>query len=44
MVHGIHMAFLVLGALTLLSSGVFGFLQPEDGDSVSRHRPPELSS
>jgi EmrB/QacA subfamily drug resistance transporter len=40
MVHGIHMAFLVLGGLTLLSSAVFGALRAEDGDSVSRHHVP----
>ncbi len=38
MVHGIHLAFLALGALTVVSAGVFRELRPEDGDSVSRHR------
>jgi EmrB/QacA subfamily drug resistance transporter len=37
MIHGIHLAFLVLGGLTVLSSVVFGALRQEDGDSVSRH-------
>jgi EmrB/QacA subfamily drug resistance transporter len=37
MIHGIHLAFLVLGALTVLSAGIFGELHNEDGDSVSRH-------
>jgi EmrB/QacA subfamily drug resistance transporter len=35
MVHGIHMAFLTLGLLTVLSSLVFRHLRPEDGMSVS---------
>jgi MFS family permease len=37
MIHGIHLAFLVLGALTLLSAGVFIELKKDDGDSVSQH-------
>jgi EmrB/QacA subfamily drug resistance transporter len=37
MIHGIHVAFLVLGALTILSSLVFRELRKEDGDNVSRH-------
>jgi hypothetical protein len=37
MIHGIHLAFLVLGGLTVLSSAVFAELREEDGDSVSRH-------
>ena len=37
MIHGIHDAFLVLGALTILSSLVFRELRKEDGDNVSRH-------
>jgi len=37
MVHGIHLAFLVLGGLTVLSAGIFSELHKEDGDSVSRH-------
>src|SRR5208337_785993 len=37
MIHGIHKAFLVLGALTILSSMVFRELRKEDGDSVSQH-------
>jgi EmrB/QacA subfamily drug resistance transporter len=39
MIHGIHHAFLCLGGLTVLSALVFHELQPEDGDSVSRHKP-----
>jgi EmrB/QacA subfamily drug resistance transporter len=38
MIHGIHLAFLVLGSLTVLSAGVFHELHREDGDSVSRHK------
>jgi len=37
MIHGIHLAFLVLGGLTILSAGIFSELHREDGDSVSRH-------
>jgi hypothetical protein len=38
MMHGIHLAFLVLGGLTVLSAVVFQELRTEDGDSVSQHR------
>jgi hypothetical protein len=38
MTHGIHLAFLVLGAVTVLSAAVFGELRQEDGDSVSQHK------
>ncbi len=37
MIHGIHLAFLVLGGLTVLSAGIFGQLRRDDGDSVSHH-------
>jgi EmrB/QacA subfamily drug resistance transporter len=37
MTHGIHLAFITLGAMTVLSAGVFGELSEGDGDSVSRH-------
>jgi MFS family permease len=37
MIHGIHLAFLVLGGLTLLSAGVFVELKKDDGDNVSQH-------
>jgi hypothetical protein len=37
MIHGIHLAFLALGGLTVLSAAIFGELHAEDGDSVSRH-------
>jgi MFS family permease len=36
-VHGIHSALLVLGALTALSTLIFRELRPDDGASVSRH-------
>ena len=38
MIHGIHQAFLVLGAMTVLSTIVFSELKQGDGDSVSRHQ------
>jgi MFS family permease len=37
MVHGTHEAFIVLGALTSLSSIVFFMLKPTDGANVSLH-------
>jgi len=37
-VHGIHEAFLCLGALTIVSALVFRELKPDDGDNVSRHK------
>jgi EmrB/QacA subfamily drug resistance transporter len=37
MIHGLHQAFFVLGALTLASTIVFWELQAEDGDNVSQH-------
>ncbi len=37
MIHGIHRAFLVLGALTILSALVFRELKNDDGNTVSRH-------
>ncbi|MGD1091171.1 MAG: DHA2 family efflux MFS transporter permease subunit [Bryobacteraceae bacterium] len=36
MIHGIHQAFLVLGALTIFSTIVFSELKSGDGDAVSR--------
>jgi MFS family permease len=41
MLHGIHEALLVIGALTVLSTVVFGGLHATDGDNVSRHHDPE---
>ncbi len=38
MIHGIHLAFLVLGGLTVLSAGIFRELHVDDGDSVSQHK------
>jgi EmrB/QacA subfamily drug resistance transporter len=38
MIHAIHRAFLVLGALTVLSTIVFCGLKSGDGDSVSQHK------
>jgi EmrB/QacA subfamily drug resistance transporter len=37
MIHGVHQAFLVLGALTVLSTIVFRELKSGDGDDVSQH-------
>jgi EmrB/QacA subfamily drug resistance transporter len=38
MILGIHRAFLVLGALTVLSTIIFRELKSGDGDSVSQHK------
>ena len=38
MIHGIHLAFLVLGAWTILSAVIFRELKSEDGDMVSQHK------
>jgi MFS family permease len=38
MIHGIHRAFLVLGALTVFSTLIFKDLKSGDGDSVSQHK------
>jgi len=38
MIHGIHLAFLCLGGLTVLSAIVFRELKDEDGDTVSLHK------
>jgi EmrB/QacA subfamily drug resistance transporter len=37
LLHGIHIALLVLGAMTVLSAAVFRELKPGDGDNVSQH-------
>jgi EmrB/QacA subfamily drug resistance transporter len=37
MIHGIHLAFLALGTLTVLSTFIFGDLKKGDGDNVSQH-------
>jgi MFS family permease len=44
MIHGIHLAFLVLGALTIASTAVFTTLRNDDGEAVSRHRSAELQA
>jgi EmrB/QacA subfamily drug resistance transporter len=36
-IHGIHHAFVALGALTVLSTLVFRALQADDGSSISQH-------
>jgi EmrB/QacA subfamily drug resistance transporter len=38
MIHGVHLALLGLGTLTIISTIVFGELKSGDGDAVSRHR------
>jgi hypothetical protein len=38
MIHGVHQAFLVLGALTILSTLIFSGLKSGDGDAVSLHK------
>ena len=38
MIHGIHEAFLILGAMTIVSAIVFRELQSNDGSSVSQHK------
>jgi EmrB/QacA subfamily drug resistance transporter len=37
-IHGLHKAFLLLGALTIASTIVFHSLRSGDGDDVSRHK------
>jgi EmrB/QacA subfamily drug resistance transporter len=44
MIHGIHLALLTLGALTIVSTIVFYGLKSGDGDAVSRHNAGELPS
>jgi len=36
--HGIHEAFIALGAFTALSSMIFSRLQSSDGENVSHHK------
>jgi EmrB/QacA subfamily drug resistance transporter len=38
MIHGIHKAFLVLGAFTILSTIIFRTLKPSDGQKVSQQK------
>jgi hypothetical protein len=38
MISGIHHAFFVLGALTVLSTIVFRELKSDDGAAVSQHK------
>ena len=38
MIHGIHLALLTLGALTIVSTLVFSELKTGDGGAVSRHK------
>ncbi|MEP6483307.1 MAG: DHA2 family efflux MFS transporter permease subunit [Rudaea sp.] len=38
MIHGIHLAFAVLGTLTIISVVVFSRLRSDDGSAVSQHK------
>jgi hypothetical protein len=38
MIHGVHLALRVLGALTIATTIVFGELRSNDGDAVSSHK------
>jgi EmrB/QacA subfamily drug resistance transporter len=38
MIHGIHLAFLVLGTMTIVSAIVFSRLKSDDGNAVSQHK------
>ncbi len=38
MIHGVHLAFFVLGGLTVLSTAVFSELRSLDGETVSQHK------
>ncbi len=38
MIHGLHLAFLLLGALTVLSTFIFGELKSSDGNVASQHK------
>lgn len=38
LIHGVHAAFIALGAFTVLSTIVFGKLRRSDGSNISRHR------
>jgi MFS family permease len=42
MIHGIHAAFLVLGAFTILSTIVFRELKADDGQAVSKQKALEI--
>jgi EmrB/QacA subfamily drug resistance transporter len=41
MIHGIHHAFLALGAMTVCSTLIFRDLRSDDGESVSQHKIPQ---
>ncbi|MDP9065703.1 MAG: DHA2 family efflux MFS transporter permease subunit [Pseudomonadota bacterium] len=38
MIHGVHFALRILGAVTILATAVFLGLRPRDGESVSAHK------
>ena len=43
MISGIHRAFFVLGAVTVLSTVVFRELKAADGENASRHKVTEVA-
>ena len=38
LIHGIHLALIVLGGITVLSALIFATLKADDGEAVSQHR------
>jgi hypothetical protein len=38
MINGIHLALRILGALTIVTTVLFGYLKASDGESVSNHK------
>jgi hypothetical protein len=38
LIHGIHLAFIVLGLFTMVSTAVFRTLTASDGGAVSQHK------
>jgi hypothetical protein len=38
MIHGVHLALRVLGALTILTTAVLSELRASDGDAMSSHK------
>lgn len=40
---GLHRTFWILGGLTVLSSIIFLWLKPDDGNNISNHHPPTTS-
>ena len=38
LIHGVHLAFITLGLMTIAASGIFVPLRKDDGGAISRHR------